>query len=60
MNPRDDYWTPRPGSWEEAVDPYDVQFSRGLPRKKKKVHERDVPIEVLTDPRRNYHLPAAL
>lgn len=24
----DDYWPPRPGSWEEAVDPYEVQGAR--------------------------------
>jgi hypothetical protein len=23
--PYDDCWLPRPGSWEEAVDPYPVQ-----------------------------------
>lgn len=23
-----DYWLPRPGSWEEAVDPYEIQSRR--------------------------------
>ena len=24
----DDYWPPRAGSWEEAVTPYDAQWTR--------------------------------
>ncbi|HEX2950962.1 MAG TPA: hypothetical protein VHV83_15570 [Armatimonadota bacterium] len=27
----DDCWLPTPGSWEEAVDPYDVQCTRQQP-----------------------------
>jgi len=26
----DDYWPPRPGSWEEAVQPYDAQFNQRI------------------------------
>jgi hypothetical protein len=34
---REELWLPRQGSWEEAVDPYDVQVSRVLARMEARV-----------------------
>lgn len=38
-----DLWPPRQGSWEEAVDPFDVQLKRILS-------------EIENDPKQNQHL----
>ncbi len=34
-NKHHDLWPPRQGSWEEAVDPFDVQWARLLMRTEK-------------------------
>jgi len=54
----DEYWPPRPGSWEEAVDPYDVQWSKQSA--KDQDEDQDVPIEMMTDHRSNYRMPASV
>ena len=53
----DDCWPPRSGSWEEAVDPYDIQTSRPVAAAKK-ADARELPIEALADPRPQYNMPA--
>jgi hypothetical protein len=55
----DDYWPPRPGSWEEAVDPYEVQWSKQL-AKTTRNDEQDIPVEVLTDHRPKYGMPVSV
>ena len=49
----DDYWQPRPGSWEEAVDPYDVQSTRELTQQNPN-EQTDMPMEVIADSRPQY------
>ncbi|MHB9026261.1 MAG: hypothetical protein ACYC7E_19145 [Armatimonadota bacterium] len=41
-----DYWKPQPGSWEEAVDPYDVQRSR-VKQASMKQERDDIPFRTL-------------
>ncbi len=41
--PADDGWHPLPGSWEEAVDPYDVQRLRYRTRRKAKTTTHAAP-----------------
>ena len=55
----DDYWPPRPGSWEEAVDPYEVQW-RKRSVKAKQDDQQDVPMKVLTEHRPEYGVPASV
>ena len=57
---RDDYWPPRPGSWEEAVDPYDVQFSRKELPPPTSHEKRDIPLEMMVERRPKYSLPASV
>jgi hypothetical protein len=54
----DEYWPPRPGSWEEAVDPYDVQWSE-VRADTQTDDEQDVRIEVLSERRPQYNVPAS-
>ena len=55
----DDYWPPRPGSWEEAVDPYDVQWSRVTMQTPNR-SPREVPARMLSEPAQQINVPAAL
>jgi|GEM_PF-3019290 len=55
----DDYWPPRPGSWEEAVDPYDVQWSK-VSADTRPDNRHEVPIEMLGERRPQYNVPASL
>ena len=55
----DDYWPPRPGSWEEAVDPYEVQWSRAGVRADERA-SRDVAVGALKDQRSRPNVPAAV
>ena len=49
-------WLPRPGSWEEAVDPYDVQWARLL-KQDISTAPAELPVEALATPRpaQRYH-----
>lgn len=54
----DDYWPPRPGSWEEAVDPYEVQWSKQ--NRKDRDEDQNVPVEVIADRNQTYTMPASV
>jgi len=55
----DDYWPPRPGSWEEAVDPYEVQWSK-VQVEVSASEEQNMPIAVLSENRPNYTIPMSV
>ena len=55
----DELWRPRPGSWEEAVDPYDVQSASG-PSKVPDADDDVVPrFEALIESQPRHSLPAS-
>lgn len=55
----DDYWPPRPGSWEEAVDPYDVQWAR-LANRDARQEARKTPGKVTSEQHPAYSMPTAV
>ena len=54
----DDCWPPRPGSWEEAVDPYDEQLTRFEP-KRQKDEQTDTPLELFIERQSDMRIPAS-
>jgi hypothetical protein len=46
----EDGWQPRPGSWEEAVEPYEVQTARTPSRPTVREPERRVEMAITPSP----------
>lgn len=55
----DDYWPPRQGSWEEAVDPYDVQCSRQIDQQEQQ-DRKEMPVQAMFEPRPPYQVPVSM